>query len=400
MGGLDPNRAIVHMDLDTFFVSVERKKDNRLNGKPLIIGGTGDRGVVSSCSYEARAFGVHSAMPIRLAKRLCPHAILISGDFEAYSEHSHMVSDIVKEASPLYEKASIDEFYIDLSGMERFFGSYLWARDLRNKVMDETGLPISFGLSVNKMVAKVATGEAKPNGHLQIVAPQVSGFLAPMPVQKIPLVGKKTAQSLTYLGVKTVSNLREIPRPVLERVYGKQGTLLYRRARGEDDAPVIPYTEQKSMSTESTFSQDTIDIVKLRSVLTAMVEKLAFGLRKQRKLTACISVKLRYANFETFTRQARIPYTANDDVLIDKALHLFTRLYDRRIRVRLVGVRLSHLVPGGMQIDLFQDQVRQVDLFQALDGIKRKYGGSSIGKASGIYGGKRALRREDYTGEL
>lgn len=375
-------RSILHMDLDAFFVSVEQRKDDRLKGKALIIGGTGDRGVVSSCSYEARRFGIHAAMPVRLARRLCPHGIFIKGDFEAYERCSKQVTEIVQEYSPLFEKASIDEFYIDLTGMDRFFGCYQYALELRNRIMHETHLPISLGLSQNKLVAKVVTNEVKPNGYMELPAPQVQAFLAPLHVQRIPMIGRQTSRRLTYLGVRQVQTLREIPLHILERIFGKQGTLLYKSARGEDESPIVPAVERKSLSTETTFSQDSIDVKMMRSRITRMVEQLSHRLRKEHKLTTCITVKLRYASFETITRQKRIPYSSNDELLIQTALELFDQLYQKRIRVRLLGIRFSHLVAGGHQVALFQDISKQTDLYRALDTIKYKYGVNSLVRGS------------------
>ena len=312
------DRSVVHMDLDAFFVSVERKRDSSLKGKPIIIGGSSDRGVVSSCSYEARVFGVHSAMPMHMARRLCPEALIVSGDMEAYSRESKAVTEIIADTVPVFEKSSIDEFYLDLSGMDRFFGCYKLARELRGKVMGEQGLPISFGLSVNKMVAKVATNEVKPNGQMEVPKGGEMDFLAPLPVRKLPMVGKQMTQSLSGLGIRTVQKLREVPREVLERIYGKHGSLLWKRARGLDDSPVVPYSERKSMSAERTFSQDTIDIEAVKSMLRGMTEKLAFKLRSEQKLTACVTVKLRYANFDTYTRQMHIAYTASDHPSLPK----------------------------------------------------------------------------------
>ena len=377
-------RSIVHLDLDAFFVSVERLKDSKLNGKPLIIGGTGDRGVVSSCSYEARKFGVRSAMPMRMARKLCPHAIVIRGDFDSYSEYSGMVTEIIQEDAPMFEKASIDEFYIDMTGMERYYGCWTYADEMGKRVQKETGLPLSFGLSVNKMVANVVTNEVKPTGKLEVSAERVSPFLAPLSVRKIPYVGKKTTQQLVSMGVRTIQTLREIPKSILERGFGKMGNMLYRRARGEDDSPVVPYSERKSISKERTFTQDTVDVYQLKTLLTAMTEQLAFQLRKEHKLTACVAVKVRYANFDTTTKQMKIPYSANDAFLLEKVLSLFDQVYDRRIRLRLIGVRFSHLVPGGTQIQLFEDQSRQVDLYQALDTLKHKYGDQIVGRGSGM----------------
>jgi DNA polymerase-4 len=379
-----PDRTIVHLDLDSFFVSVERLKDSRLKGVPLIIGGKGDRGVVSSCSYETRKFGVSSAMPIRLARQLCPHATVISGDFEAYAQYSQLVTDVIREDAPLYEKSSIDEFYIDASGMDRFIGCWKWASALKVKVLRESGLPISFGLAANKLVSKVATNEAKPDGSMQIPRGREGEFLAPMPVWKIPMIGTQTSQSLMHMGVSRVIELRDIPKDVLQRVFGKSGLMLWNRARGIDESPVVPYSEQKSVSSERTFSQDTIDVYFLRSVIVKLTEKIAFQLRKQHKLSACITVKVRYSNFDTITRQEQIAYTASDKLLARKALALFDKLYDRRLLVRLLGVRLSHLVYGGHQIHLFDDTEKELDLAQALDSIRYKYGGGIIHNARAV----------------
>lgn len=377
-------RTIAHMDLDTFFVSVERLKDSRLNDRPIMVGGTGGRGVVSSCSYEARQFGVQSGMPMRLARRLCPHGVVMKGDFDAYTQYSQGITEIIKEESPIYEKASIDEFYIDMTGMERFFGGTKWAKNLRQRVIRETGLPISLGVSVNKMVSKVATGEAKPNGAREVKDQEVQNFLGPMPVRKIPLIGKQMSLDLAYMGVKKVRTLRGIPRELLECAFGKHGTMLYRRARGEDDAPVVQHSEQKSMSSERTFAEDTMDIHKLKALLTSMTEKLAFKLRQSDRLTACVTVKIRYTDFDTVSRQAKIPYCASDEVLIEKALSLFDTLYQRRVRLRLVGIKFSHLVPGKPQIRLFESIPRQVDLYQALDTLKDRYGSDCVVRASGM----------------
>ncbi|MDB4286222.1 DNA polymerase IV [bacterium] len=383
-----PEKVILHMDLDAFFVSVERMRDSRLNGLPLIIGGSGERGVVASCSYEARTFGVHAAMPMRLARKICPQAIVISGDYDAYTHYSHMVTDVIGETAPLYEKASIDEFYIDMTGMERFFGCWKWATEMKARIGTETGLPISFGLSINKLVSKIATNESKPNGQREVAETEIPSFLDPMPVRKIPMVGEKTAQDLTYMGIRSVKMLRQIPREVLTYIYGKPGNMLWERSRGIDGSPVVPYSDKKSISTESAFPKDTIDVIFLRSTLTRMVEELAFKLRKDQKLCACVSVKLRYSNFDTVTRQARIAYTANDEVLIRKVLTLFDKLYQRRLLVRLVGVKFTQMVYGGHQVALFEDTEQKIDLYQAVDEIKHKFGTGAIKRASGINGKK------------
>ena len=374
-------RSVIHMDLDAFFVSVECLRDSRLQGKPLIIGGSSDRGVVASCSYEARRFGVHSAMPIRFARQLCPDAIIISGDMDAYSRYSGMITDIIREEAPLFEKASIDEFYIDATGMDRFFGCYQWGTGLRKKIIRESGLPISMGLSVNKLVSKVATDESKPNGQLQIQFGHEKEFLDPLPVQKLPMVGPKTSQFLIDMGIRTVRTLRCMPREVMEAAFGKNGTALWKRANGIDESPVVPYSERKSISTEMTFDSDTIDVKMLKSVLTAMVEKITYQLRRERKLTSCVGVKIRYSNFENASMQHRIPYTSSDKILIGHAMELFDKLYSKRLLIRLVGVTLSSLVPGNYQINLFDDTVEDIRLHEALDRMKIKYGARAVIRA-------------------
>ena len=381
---VNSNKSIVHMDLDTFFVSVERLQNSALNGKPLLIGGTGDRSVVASCSYEARKFGVHSAMPMKLALRMCPDAIVMRGDYEQYSKYSHIVTDIIKEQVPLYEKTSIDEFYIDLTGMDRFFGCYTFATELRQKIIKESGLPISFGQSVNKTVSKVATGEAKPNGQLNIIHGTEKPFLGPLSIKKIPMVGDKTYHLLKNMGVQKIQTVQEMPVELMERLLGESGVVIWKKANGIDNTPVVPYSERKSISTEETFQTDTIDVNALRNIMVSMTEKLGFQLRNQKKLTSCITVKVRYSNFDTHTMQARIPYTACDHVLIKRVKELFEKLYTRRMLVRLIGVRVSHLVSGNYQINLFDDTEEMMNLYQAIDRMKARFGEQKIIRAVGI----------------
>jgi DNA polymerase-4 len=377
-------RNIAHFDLDAFFVSVECLRNSQLKGKPIIIGGSSDRGVVTCCSYEARKFGVHSAMPMRIARRLCPHAILIKGDFEVYSNYSKLVTDIIRDSVPLFEKSSIDEFYIDLSGMGKYFGCNLFATDIKKKVNDESGLPVSFGLASNKLVSKVATNEIKPNGQLEIPFGGEKIFLAPLNIIKIPGIGKETAMLLLKMGVETVKVLSDIPIEMLQNLLGKNGTELWRRANGIDNSPVIPYHEQKSISTESTFDSDTIDLNFLYGVLTRLAEKIGFQLREQNKLTGCVTVKLRYSNFETFTKQLSIPYTNADHVLLKVSRDLFNSLYERRLLVRLLGIRFSHLIPGSYQISLFDDTAESINLYQAIDSVKHRFGEDLIKRARGL----------------
>lgn len=378
------NRTIVHLDLDTFFVSVERLMDPRLAGQPVIIGGLSDRGVVASCSYEARKFGVHSAMPVRMALNLCRDAKIIRGDMDLYTKYSRLVTDVIADRAPVYEKASIDEHYIDISGMDRFFGSYQWSHELRDRIIRETGLPISFGLSVNKTVSKIATGEAKPNGEKEVPGDLVQPFLNPLSIRKIPMIGDKTYQLLRSMGVSTIQTLSAIPPEMMENVLGKSGIEIWRRANGIDFSPVVPYSEEKSISTERTFETDTIDVQMLERLLTAMVEKLAFKMRKNQKLASVVTVKIRYANYDTHTLQKKIAYTSFDHVLMETARELFRRLYERRMLIRLIGVKLGGLISGAQQLDLFDNNEKMVKLYLSMDKIRLRFGSGSVRRASGF----------------
>lgn len=377
-------RTIVHLDLDTFFVSVERLINSELVGKPVIVGGTSDRGVVASCSYEARQFGVHAAMPMKLARQLCPQAMCVRGDMDTYSKYSGMVTDIISELAPVYEKASIDEHYLDISGMDKFVGCLKWTKELRQKVMRETGLPISFGLSANKTVSKIATGEAKPNGEKEVQKGLEKPFLAPLSIRKIPMVGDKTYYLLRNMGIEKVKTVQEMSPDLLYHALGENGISIWKKANGIDNNPVEPYAERKSISTESTFENDTIDVDFLNNSLVSMVEQLAFQIRSEKKLTACVTVKVRYSNFDTHSAQARIPYTSSDHTLITKARELFKKVYDRRMLVRLVGVKFSYLVNGSHQINLFEDTTELINLYQAMDRVRLRYGEKAVIRSVGI----------------
>ncbi|MCC5917179.1 MAG: DNA polymerase IV [Cryomorphaceae bacterium] len=369
-------RCIVHLDLDSFFVSVERLATPELQHRPVLIGG-GDRGVVASCSYEARKFGVHSAMPMKLARQLCPEAIVIRGDMERYSKYSRLVTDIIADSAPMYEKSSIDEFYLDITGMDRFLGAGKWAAELRKRIIVESGLPISMGISINKTVAKIATGEAKPSGHLSVESGSEKPFLAPLPVKRIPMIGPKTEQSLYRMGVRRILTLQEMPPEVLAQVFGKSGISIWKKANGIDNSKVEPYTERKQISSEKTFEQDSMDIDFIRRNLIEMTSDLAAKLRREGKLTGCVRVKIRYANFDTHTRQTNIPYTSLDHHLIPQVKSLFDKLYQRRMRIRLVGVSLTSLIRGHYQINLFDD-TSQIQLYQALDKMNNRWGKSVV----------------------
>ncbi|RQP11301.1 MAG: DNA polymerase IV, partial [Chryseobacterium sp.] len=373
------DRAVVHMDLDTFFVSCVRLQNSALEGVPVIVGG-GDRGVVASCSYEARRFGVHSAMPMKMALRLCPEAKVVKGDYDMFVKYSHTVSEIIRERVPVMEKASIDEFYLDLSGMDRFFGCYKWTDELATTVTKETGLPVSFALSTNKTVSKMGTGEAKPLGRLEIGKKQVRPFLDPLSVRKIPMVGDATFRLLSRIGVRTIRTLSEMPVEALQSLIGKNGSDLWKKANGIDETPVVPYTERKSISKEHTFHEDTIDVDDISSLITGMVEQLAFKLRRDKLLTSVIVVKIRYANFDTETRQCRIPYTSADHTLLENAHQLFGKLYQRRMRIRLIGVKFTGLVHGCHQMNLFEDTEKLMNLYQTMDKLRARYGDTAVAR--------------------
>ena len=374
-------KSIVHFDLDSFYVSVERLKNSKLIGLPLIIGGSSNRGVVASCSYEARKYGVRSAMPIKQAKMLCPHAVFLSGDMEDYIKYSRLVTDIICDKAPIVEKASIDEFYLDISGLDKYFGCYKWTTEVQQFITKESGLPSTFCLSINKLISKMGAAEAKPNGKLQVPVGSEREFIAPMPVGKIPGVGDKTAYQLESQGIKTIRKLREMPPRYLEKEFGKSGISLWHKANAQDDSPVVPYREQKSLSTEQTFEVDTMDIEFLNSRLVAMTEYLCHELRRLDKLAGTITVKIKYSDFNTYTQQKSIPSAATDNLILPVVKDLFERLYNRRQLVRLVGIKFSNLVQGKQQINLFTDTAATVNLYQAIDHIKNRFGEKAVTRA-------------------
>jgi len=377
------SRTIIHLDQDTFFVSVERLQNSILNGKPVVIGGLGDRGVVAGCSYEARMFGVHSAMPIKMARMLCPDAIFIRGDMQLYTKYSNTVTQIITEKAPLFEKASIDEHYIDITGMDRFFGSQKWASELRQFIIKETGLPISMGLSLNKTVSKIATGEAKPNGQINVDTQMVLPFLDPLSIKKIPMLGQKTYVKFRTMGISSIKTLRNIPKDIMEQMLGKNGISIWEKANGIDNTPVKPWLEHKSISSETTFETDTIDIQHIKSILGQMCEKLSYRLRKKQQLTGCVTVKIRYSNFDTHTLQQSVPYTAFDHILTPVCKALFEKLYTRRMLIRLVGIQFSKLVHGLQQLNMFEETPEMISLYQNIDKMRKKYGYQAVLRAGG-----------------
>lgn len=377
-------RTVAHFDLDSFFVSVERLLNSKLNGLPVLIGGASDRGVVASCSYEARRFGIHSAMPMKQAMRLCPKAIVVRGNMAMYSKYSRLVTDIIADEAPLFEKASIDEHYLDISGMDRFFGSLKWTQELRKRIIRESGLPISFGLSVNKTVAKIATGEAKPNGELHIPLSDVRAFLDPLSIRKIPMIGKSTYEKLQTIGITHIHSLRKLSPESAEQLLGKYGIHIWEKANGIDSSPVRSYYEQKSISKERTFNKDITNTDLIHNLLSGMIEQLAFQLRKQQKLSGLVSIKIRYSNFETYNLQKSISYTSLDHIFIQTASELFTHLYQQGRPVRLIGVKIGQLIRSYPQLNLFGNDTQQFELYKAMDKIRVKYGKYSILRASGF----------------
>jgi len=379
----EPQRYIAHFDLDAFFVSVECLNDPSLKGKPLLVGGHSERGVVAACSYEARKYGIHSAMPMKTALRLCPHATVVGNARGEYSKYSRWVTEIIAAKAPLFEKASIDEFYLDLTGMDRFFDPYQWTIDLREEITAATRLPISFALASNKMISKIATQEAKPNGYIQVPPGMEQEFLAPLKVNKIPGVGDHTWQAMQELGIETIRDLSQRSLAELEGRFGKYGAELYNKSRGIHTSEVVPYHEAKSISTENTFEENKTEMDFLMAELVRMTERVAYELRQDDKTAGCIAVKIRYPDFETTSRQETIAYTFYDDELIAKAKELFHKLYRKGQPIRLLGVRLSELTSEAIQTNLFVDTRKKMDLYKAIDDVKNKYGKDAVIKAGG-----------------
>ena len=376
-----PQRIIAHFDLDSFFVSVEILRNPSLKGKPVYVGGH-DRGVVSAASYEARKFGIHSGMPSREARRLCPHAIALPGTRGEYSRYSRWVTDIITASAPLFEKASIDEFYLDLTGMDRFFNPLQWTIDLRKLIMDETGLPISFGLSCNKMMAKIATNQAKPNGYLQVPFGKEREFLSPLSADKIPGVGVHTHAVLKGMGIVTIGDISKRTPEELEERLGKWGPDLWQKSQGIHEGVVQPYHESKSVSSEHTFEENRSDITFLLGEIVRLTEKISYELRQEGKMAGCVAVKIRYPDFETVSRQTSISFTSADDEIIPVAKQLFQQLWRSGQPVRLLGVRLSELTQEAVQTDLFIDKERKADLYKAIDEVKNRFGRLKIKRAS------------------
>lgn len=319
----------------------------------MIVGGSANRGVVTSCSYEARKFGVQSAMPMRAAMKLCPQAITIQGSYHEYAYYSKVVTSIIADKVPLFQKASVDEFYCDLTGMDRFFNVTEYTKNLREHIIKETGLPISCGLSSAKYISKMATNEAKPNGFLEVPHGKEKDFLWPLGIDKILGVGKQTEPRLRAMGLNTLGDIARTPKSILINKLGKWGEVLWNKSQGIGSTEIETEWDQKSMSHETTFHENQTDVSFIHSQLVRLTEKNAFDLRQDNKLTGCLTVKIRYSDFETLSRQETIDYTSLDDELIEKAKQIFDRFYQQGRPVRLIGVRFSHLADTGMQLNLF-----------------------------------------------
>lgn len=374
-------RIIAHFDLDSFFVSVEVLNNPSLKDKPVIVGGR-ERGVVAACSYAARKFGIHSGMPSKKAFQLCPGLIVANSSRSEYSKYSRWVTNIIAAKAPLFEKASVDEFYIDLTGMDKFFDPLKWTIELRQEIINETQLPISFGLSSNKMMAKIATNEAKPNGYLQVPFGKEKEFLAPLAVEKIPGVGEHTHAVLKAQGIVTIRDISERTVEELEERLGKWGVDLWYKSQGIHNGEVSQYHEAKSVSSENTFDENKTDMRFLMSELVRLVEKISYELRQDEKVAGCVTVKIRYPDFETTSRQTTIPYTCADDEIIPVAKELFHQLYRKGQPVRLLGVRLSELTNEAVQTNLFSDVEKKSELYKAIDKVKDRFGKASVKRAS------------------
>lgn len=377
------DRTIIHIDLDSFFVSVERVLNPGLNGKPVVVGGKPDRrGVVASASYEARGFGLRSAMPLATAARLCPQAIFIEGNFAAYREFSHKFMAILNDFSPFIEPMGIDEAYLDVTGFESLHDSIRkMAEDIKQRIKTELGLPSSIGIASCKIVAKVASDYSKPDGLVEVPKDNEREFLAPLSVDRLPGVGKQAMKTLKNLGIHTVGNLSSMPVHVLTRHFGTAGETMWRHANGIDDSKVIPPSEAKSISRETTFQEDTHNRTFLESILWTQSEKIGADLRKKGKEGRCITLKLRYGDFSTITRSRTIQASINTDKQI---FEIGTELLDKALTVknqgiRLIGIGISNLVEPGLQTSLFDSSDHRLEkLNKAIDRIRNKYGFDAI----------------------
>ena len=401
-------KTIFHVDMDAFFVSVEELFDASLKGKAVVVGGQRDeRGVVSAASYEARKFGVHSAMPLRTAAKLCPHAIFVDGHRDRYLECSEKVYKALTSFSPLVEMASIDEAYLDMTGTERLHGPlFRAAHTLHNKVRSETHLNCSIGIGTSRLIAKVASAKAKPHGILWVVPGQEARFLAPLDVRDIPGVGKVTEKNLNDLGIRVVADLARFEESFLEERFGKWGLALAGKARGEDaggwfDTDVGEGGDPKSISHEHTYNEDTADVEKIESTLMRLSEMVGRRLREQRLHARTIQLKLRYKDFTTITRAHSLPSaTQLDTEIFEQVRMLFRKNWRKAAQVRLLGVHVSSFAPIAGQRDMLEDERRQrwQQALAAADRLRDKFGESSVSLAAGMKGGFRERTHENPVG--
>ena len=380
-------RVIAHLDFDAFFAAVEENLDPSLRGKPVIVGG-GERGVVSTANYVARQYGVHSAMPLHTARRLCPHGVYLAGHHEVYREYSRRLMDMLEGYSPLVEQMGIDEAYVDLTGTSRLFGppSHT-AKLIQQRVADELKLSISVGLATNKLVAKVASDFRKPGGFTVVPPGNEAEFLAPLAVERLPGVGPALLEQLHDRGVFTVGDLASVPDHLLRLSFGEWGELLALRARGEDPRRVTPREEVKSISREHTFEEDVSDISLLESTLVSLTEDVCRRLRRKRLEARTVTVKIRYSDFVTHTCSHTLSRPLDvDEMFFQEVLALFRQGRRRRYHLRLLGVGVSNLVPRAWQDDLFDQELpllRELDL--KLDVIRNKYGVDAIRRGAALF---------------
>ncbi|MDA3616723.1 DNA polymerase IV [Polluticaenibacter yanchengensis] len=376
--------CIAHLDLDAFFVSVEQILDPTLVGKPVIVGGNSQRGVVCAASYEARKFGVKSAMPTAQAHKLCPHAIFLSGSSGQYSRFSHQVTEIIQAESPEFEKASIDEFYIDLTGMDKYHNAFNFTHQLKSKIKKEIGLNISFAIAANKLVSKVATNEVKPNGEIEIPFGFEKSYLAPMPLEKLPGVGDSFIEQLHKRRLYKIGEVADLKIEQLENIWGKNGADLWLKCNGIGSTRIATFREQKSCSSEHTFHEDKSNETDILTEITKLSERVGYDLRSENKMTGCIAIKIKYYNFNVVSKQTIVSYTASDTNIIHTAKQLFNALWDKTTPIRLIGVRCSHFVESNFQLNIFDNIEQENNLYKAIDNIKNSFGKSAIKRAGSL----------------
>jgi DNA polymerase IV len=379
-------RVIAHLDLDAFFASVEENLDPSLRDQPVIVGG-GERGVVATANYIARRYGVHSAMPLRTARRLCPHGVYLPGNHRLYREYSRRLMALLGEYSPLVEQVSLDEAYVDLTGTEQLFGPVIHtARAIQRRVQEELSLGISVGLATNKLVAKVASDLEKPRGFTVVRPGEEAAFLESLPVERLPGVGPVMLGQLRDRGVATIGDLARVPPNLLRLSFGEVGEMLAHRARGDDTRAVTPREAVKSISRETTFDDDTADTSLLESTLLRLTEDVCGRLRRQRFEARTITVKIRYSDFITHTRSRTLRRPLDvDEVFFVEVLALFREARQRRYRIRLVGMGLTNLVPRCRQDDLFDQELPLLrDLDLKIDAIREKYGRDAVRRGAAV----------------